>query len=158
MVKLETDKSITINQSRQISKIQLVKQSPSEYIAQRARGAYIATVSQPERAFGFSFAAQVSGKPTEEQVNFLNKQLTWQSEHPDRGLRYVPLDLATLRVVVFTDSSFANNADSSQIGFVVLFADKYNNANIIHWASIKCRRMTRSVLAAETICNVSRLR
>ena len=150
MVKLEVDESITINQSRQISKIQLVKQSPSEYIAQRARGAYIATVSQPERAFGFSFAAQVSGKPTEEQVNFLNKQLTWQSEHPDRGLRYVPLDLATLRVVVFTDSSFANNADlSSQIGFVVLFADKYNNANIIHWASIKCRRMTRSVLAAE---------
>jgi hypothetical protein len=43
-------------------------------MAQRAPGAYIATVSQPERAFGFSFAAQVSGKPIEEQIDFLNKQ------------------------------------------------------------------------------------
>ena len=38
---------------------------------------------------------------------------------------------------------------SSQIGFVIVLADKYNNANIIHWQSVKCRRVTRSVLASE---------
>jgi Reverse transcriptase (RNA-dependent DNA polymerase) len=149
LIELERNGSITITQSRQISKIEPV-QSPEGYIAQRARGAYIATVSQPERAFGYSFAAQVSGLPTAEQIEFLNKQLSWQLEHANRGLRFVPLDLPTLRVAVFTDSSFANNPDmSSQIGYIVVIVDKNDAANIVHWGSVKCRRVTRSVLAAE---------
>jgi hypothetical protein len=144
-----TDGSITVTQPRQIKRIELVK-NPEGYIAQRARGAYIATVSQPERAFGYSFAAQVTGTPTDDQVKFLNKQLTWQLDNPDRGLRFVPLDLASLRVAVFTDSSFANNSDmTSQIGYVAVIVDKNNQANIVHWASVKCRRVTRSVLASE---------
>jgi hypothetical protein len=148
-IRLEAAGSIVLTQSRQISKIELVK-TADDYIAQRARGAYIATVSQPERAFGYSFAAQVSGSPTADQIDFLNKQLAWQLDHPDRGLRFVPLDLSTLRVAVFTDSSFANNVDmSSQIGYIVVTVDKNSAANIVHWGSIKCRRVTRSVLAAE---------
>ncbi|RAL64335.1 hypothetical protein DID88_001811 [Monilinia fructigena] len=48
------------------------------------------------------------------------------------------------------DASFANNTDlSSQIGYVICLMDKHNNANIIHWTSIKCKRITRSVLASE---------
>jgi hypothetical protein len=51
---------------------------------------------------------------------------------------------------VFTDSFFANNYDfTSQIGFVIVLADKRNKANIIHWSLIKCKRVTRSVLASE---------
>lgn len=51
--------------------------------------------------------------------------------------------------MVFTDASFANNSDNtSQIGFVIVLADNDNNANIIHWSSIKCKRV-RSVLASE---------
>lgn len=66
------------------------------------------------------------------------------------GLRFVKLDLHTLRLIIFTDSSFANNADhSSQIGFVILLADAHNRCNIIQWSSVKCRRITRSVLASE---------
>ena len=155
VVSLELDGSLMFKQPRQVSKIQLVNTTTLEtttqnYIAQRARGAYIATVSQPESAFGFSVAAQISGTPSDDQVKFLNKQLTWQLDHPDRGLRFVPLDLATLQVAVFTDSSFANNSDlSSQIGFVILIVDNNKKANIIHWASVKCKRVTRSVLAAE---------
>lgn len=38
---------------------------------------------------------------------------------------------------------------SSQIGFIVILADKVSRANIIHWSSTKCKRITRSVLAAE---------
>lgn len=52
--------------------------------------------------------------------------------------------------MVFTDASFANNQDlSSQIGYVIALADDNNNANIIHWSSLKCKRVTRSVLASE---------
>jgi hypothetical protein len=51
---------------------------------------------------------------------------------------------------VFTDSSFANNYDFfSQIGFVIALADKHNKANIIYWSLIKCKRVTRLVLASE---------
>ncbi|EED20802.1 transposable element tc1 transposase, putative [Talaromyces stipitatus ATCC 10500] len=62
--------------------------SPQEqYVAQRALGAYIASVSQPEASFDLSF--------------------------------------------------------------VIVLADAANNANIVHWSSIKCKRVTRSVLASE---------
>ena len=121
-----------------------------QYIAQRARGVYIATVCQPEAAYDLSTAAQVTS-PTEQDEKKLNKRLKWQSDNASRGLRFVPLKTeASLRLIVFTDASFANNADlSSQIGYVIALADTENNANILHWSSTKCKRVTRSVLASE---------
>src|SRR5438045_1154864 len=48
------------------------------------------------------------------------------------------------------DSSFANNQDhSSQISYVITLADAHNNANIIHWQSVKCQCVMRSVLASK---------
>ncbi|KAM4060801.1 cwf18 domain containing protein [Hirsutella rhossiliensis] len=69
---------------------------------------------------------------TQEPVNTdfkaLNKRIEWQINNPDRGLCYIPIDLESAKIFVFTDGSFANNKDlSSQIGF----------------------RVTRSVLASE---------
>ena len=52
--------------------------------------------------------------------------------------------------MIFTDASFANNKDlSSQIGYVIAITDRNGSANIVHWSSIKCKRVTRSVLASE---------
>ncbi|KAI0991424.1 hypothetical protein K3495_g16763 [Podosphaera aphanis] len=66
------------------------------------------------------------------------------------SLKFVRLDLQTLEIIAFTDSSFANNRDfSSQIGYVIALVDGQKNANLIHWQSVKCRRVTRSVLASE---------
>jgi hypothetical protein len=45
-----------------------------QYVAQKARGAYIATVCQPEAAFDLSFAAQVVN-PKEKNAKQLNKRL-----------------------------------------------------------------------------------
>ena len=121
----------------------------TQYIAQRARGAYIASDSQPEASFDLSFAAQTTS-PNIENAKTLNKRLQWQIDNPLRGLKFVQLDQKSLQLLVFTDSSFANNPDlSSQIGFVIVIADAAGNANIIHWSSIKCKRVTRSVLASE---------
>ena len=122
-----------------------------QYIAQRARGAYIATLCQPEAAYDLSTAAQVTD-PTEDNTKQLNKRLDWQQENYSRGLRFVPLDTSngSLKLAIFTDASFANNTDyTSQIGYVVVLADKHNRANILHWSSTKCKRVTRSVLASE---------
>jgi len=88
--------------------------------------------------------------PKEEYAKQLNKRLQWQIDNPSRGLRFVRLDTSTLKLMIFMDSSFANNHDlSSQIGFVITLADKDNRANILHWLSIKCKRVTRSVLASK---------
>jgi hypothetical protein len=61
----------------------------------------------------------------------------------------VKLNKESLQLLVFTDASFANNKDlSSQIGYILVLADG-TNANILHWSSTKCKRVTRSVLASE---------
>ncbi len=53
-------------------------------------------------------------------------------------------------MIIFIDASFANNKDlSSQISFIITLTDRNNQANILHWSSIKCKRITRSVLTAE---------
>jgi hypothetical protein len=173
MVKLESD-GITLTQKGQCLKLSPIGKTNTQasgtlkdqYIAERARGAYIASVCQPEASFDLSFAAQVVN-PSEDDTKFLNKRLNWQLENAARGLKYVNLDLESLQLLVFTDASFANNRDlSSQIGYVIVLADKRNaiasdvptsnaanatvaNANILHWSSIKCKRVTRSVLASE---------
>ena len=107
------------------------------------------TVSQPEAVFNLSFAAQIVN-PKEEDTKQLNKRLQWQIDNPLHRLRFVQLDIKSLKLIVFTDSSFANNQDlSSQMGFVIVLADKNNRANILHWSLIKCKRVTHSVLASE---------
>jgi hypothetical protein len=48
------------------------------------------------------------------------------------------------------DTSFANNKDLSlQIRYVLVLADTLNKANIVYWSLIKCKRVTRSILASE---------
>jgi hypothetical protein len=165
-ISLREDNSIIFTQKRQYKTLRLVTTYTSDltstrgairkavtlkdqYIAQRARGAYIVTVSQPEAAFDLSFAAQVVNLK-EEHTKQLNKRLQWQIDNPLRGLRFIQLDLQSLKLIVFTDVSFANNQDlSSQIGFVITLSDKDNKANILHWSLIKCKRVIRSVLASE---------
>ncbi|KAI0995534.1 hypothetical protein K3495_g12645, partial [Podosphaera aphanis] len=132
-----------------------------EYRAQRARGAYIASVCQPEACFDLSSAAQHQN-PSQINIEALNKRLKWQLDHPERGLNFIPLNLDTAKIYVFVDGSFANNSDlSSQIGFVIILANETENngdagqchfeieGNIIHYSSTKCKRVTRSVLASE---------
>jgi hypothetical protein len=70
---------------------------------------------------------------------------------------YIALDLATTKLYVFVDGSFANNKDlSSQIGYELVLANETTQneqfeitGNLIHWSSTKCKRVTRSVLASE---------
>ncbi|KAM4065231.1 cwf18 domain containing protein [Hirsutella rhossiliensis] len=89
------------------------------YVEERARASYIASIAQPEASFDVSVAAQ---------------RLQWQMDHQLRGLTYKPIDLATAKLMVFTDGSFANNKDlSSQLGFVIALFEI--SGNIVHWSS-----------------------
>lgn len=143
---------IMITQQPQIQKIELVKEGDViAFISQRARGAYISTVCQPQAAFALSQAAQHMSQPTKTDYNRLNACLQWQQNNAEKGLTVVPLNEKDLKIVTFTDASFANNADmTSQIGFIIVLTNEATNrCNIIQWSSTKCKRVTRSVLAAE---------
>jgi hypothetical protein len=91
-----------------------------------------------------------NGVSWETDAKALNQRLKWQIDNSARGLKFVKLNKDTLKLIAFTDASFASNADlSSQIGYVIVLANASGKANIIHWSSTKCKRVTRSVLAAE---------
>ncbi|KAM4058244.1 hypothetical protein HRG_014584 [Hirsutella rhossiliensis] len=115
------------------------------YVEERARASYIASIAQPEASFDVSVAAQVQ-TPEDKDYAILNKRLQWQMDHQLRGLTYKPIDLATAKLMVFTDGSFANNKDlSSQLGFVITLVNETNHkekqfeisGNIVHWSSTK---------------------
>jgi hypothetical protein len=75
--------------------------------------------------------------------------LQWQIDNHFRDINYVKLDSTKLRLMIFTNSFFANNRDLfSQIDYVICLTNS-KHVNIVHWSSIKCKRVTRSVLAAE---------
>jgi hypothetical protein len=79
----------------------------------------------------------------------LNQRLQWQLNNFIRGLRYVSLNRNQLKLMIFTDAAFANTLDlHSQIDYVVCLIDDVH-INLIHWSSIKCKRVIKSVLAAE---------
>jgi len=93
--------------------------------------------------------AQVTD-PEPANIKLLNKCVQWQIDNLARGLTFILLNIDLLNLTIFTDASFVNNKDlSSQIRFVIVLTDKNQTANIIHWSSIKCKRVTRSVLASE---------
>ena len=159
---------VTLSQLAQCKKISPVDITASDikspYIAQRARGAYIASMTQPEASYALSAAAQVIN-PKKDDAATLNKVLQWQLTNQSRGISYIKLNVEDLRFVIFVDAAFANNHDcSSQLGYVIVLANEVNDkdtgiirlrGNIIHWSSTKCKRVTRSVLAAELYAMVS---
>jgi hypothetical protein len=156
----EADGSMRLRQKKQGEKLKLVSKDPTvsgqQYVEQRARGAYIASICQPEAMFDLSAAAQHKD-PGGDDIARLNKRLEWQMANLDRGLIYIPLDLHTAKLFIFVDGSFANNKDlTSQIGYEIFLANETTTedtftmtGNLVHWSSTKCKRVTRSVLASE---------
>lgn len=154
--------NLVLKQKGQGKKLQLIDPTAAtarqSFVEQRARGAYIASVCQPEACFDLSAAAQHQD-PSVDDIKALNKRIQWQMDNIERGLTFIPLDLATAKIFVFVDGSFANNEDlTSQLGFVIVLANESIDAdndrftikgNIVHFSSTKSKRITRSVLASE---------
>lgn len=153
---LNTNGSITMTQKGQASKLQIPKNF-QEYIEQRARGAYLATICQPEASFDLSVAAQQK-EPSDNSFKRLGTRIQWQMDNQDRGLNYIPFDLKKAKIFVFVDGSFANNEDlSSQLGYIITIGTEEQTdqnqvairSNIIAYSSTKSKRVTRSALASE---------
>ncbi len=163
-----SDKFLLLTQSKQFDQINLISLSFSvnltsfceeiikmitfkdQYIVQKARDVYIATISQFEAIFDLSFAAQTINLK-EEDAKRLNQRLQWQLNNLIRELRFVSLDvnLNQLKLMIFIDAAFANTLDlHSQIDYVICLTNDVH-INLIHWSSIKCKRVIKSALATK---------
>ena len=68
------------------------------------------------------------------------------------SLKFTKLDLATMKIVIYSDASYCNLPDgSSQGGHIIFLCDAYGVMVPITWSSTKIRRIARSVLAAECL-------
>lgn len=101
---------------------------------------YVSTNARPDITCAVNLLSQVTGaKATEEDFKVLDKVFK-KLKSFEMKLKYGH---------VFADSSFANNKElSSQLGSIILLVDKYENCSVIAWSSTKCKRITRSALAA----------
>jgi Reverse transcriptase (RNA-dependent DNA polymerase) len=121
-----------------------------EFRSARAQLAWIVH-TRPDVCVDVSMAAQVVEKGfCLKDVAMLNAAISRVVKTPDAGIRQQKLDISSLRLVAYSDSSFANNGDlTSQLGYMVCLVDKYKRCNIIHYSSYKSKRVTRSVLGGE---------
>ena len=125
---------------------------PKELVSVRAALQYIAGCTRPDLCSPTQLPSRAVSEQTLEVYKELNTIIDRARETSDVGLNFVPLDPNFLSMVLSTDASFAN-ADkcTSQIGFVTCLDDGENRANIIHYGSQRCRRVTRGVMAAELL-------
>lgn len=82
----------------------------------------------------------------------INEVVTHLHKTPRMNLSYTKIDLKSLFILTYTDSSFQNNHDySSQLGFMISLADKLKNCCIIHYSSYRSKRVARSSMAAASL-------
>jgi hypothetical protein len=145
-----SDGEFTLTQEE---KLVALKQSKvdDQLVSTRAAMQYIATCTRPDIAAACQLQASKVGKGASTQTyKDVNSLVDVCHRTAKDGLKFVRLNLETLRVVVFCDASFANAENfKSQLGFCVLLVDDEQRANIVHYGSKRCTRVTRSVMAAE---------
>jgi hypothetical protein len=127
----------------------------SEFCWLRARLAW-ATLSRP----GISCAVAQSGQVNEDlfkigfesHVKKLNRVVTHLKRTMNQALTFPKLELETLSLRMYSDASYANNADgSSQLGYIIFLCDASRACQPRFWSSKKSKRVTRSVLGSETM-------
>jgi hypothetical protein len=123
------------------------------------KAAWPARHCMPQALYGVSRIAQAVKAATTEHVKGMNKHLDFMKAEAqaDRAqLRYVKIDLATVRVITPFDASFAGeDGGKSQAGFLNLVTDDRTLsgealANVVEFGSNKISRVVRSTMAAES--------
>jgi len=127
-----------------------VPETPEELVSTRAQIQYIGSCTRPDLCAPVQLMASAVTNPEQRTFLEMKKIVDWCHETCNVPLKYVPLDYDTIRLALFTDASFANtDLLKSQLGFVLVLIDASNRANIIHYGSSCCKRVVRSVIAAE---------
>ena len=152
----EPDGSITISQSPYRKQLEFLDKSStfSDFRSMRMKLAWLSN-TRPDLLFEISQLAQITSYRFATSANACIKRLNSAVRYAldnDASLKFRRLERDSLRLVGFSDASYANNHDlTSQLGRIIMLSDKSNNSIPISFKSYKSRRVTRSVLSAEVI-------
>lgn len=127
-------------------------ESRADLISWGASIQYVSGSCRPDLTAACQLAATPVAAPSPKRatISLLNFLVQVCHDTCDDGLTFVPLDISSIRIVAHSDAAFANAEDlKSQLGFVILMVDDQDTANIVHFGSRRCTRVTRSVMAAE---------
>lgn len=154
VIRRHTGMKYSINQSEKLRGLSKAINEDT-FTRTRAKIQYIGSCTRPDVSSRSQLLSSTLTAHFPQRLKQLNKLIEWCHETCEFEMQYVPLQKDTLRLLLFTDASFAN-ADKlrSQIGFVLVLADDQLNGNIIHYGSVHCKRVTRSVMAAELLALV----
>eukprot|EP00171_Calliarthron_tuberculosum_P022145 IDg22145t1 len=144
------------NQKLYITKLEALPldASFSDFRSMRMRLAWLAN-TRPDCLFEISQLAQVTSERFHAEktatLRRLNKATKFAVDNYV-ALKIPKLDKHSLKVIGFSDASFANNYDlTTQLGHITFIADKNNSAVPIHFKSYKSKRVVRSAMAGEVI-------
>ena len=150
-----TESGYSMHMENRLQKLEKPK-TMKEANSRRARVQYISTMCRPDLCSPSNLLSADIAANDPNSVSSVSDLVDYCISTADMHLNFVKLDLKSARIVLFTDAAFANSSEyASQLGFVVLLVDKLGKANIVHYGSGKCHRVTRSVMAAELLSLVN---
>lgn len=119
------------------------------FVKKNAHVGHIAAFCRLQLSFRFADASHVL-IPQLGSYKALNKVLTTEKKIPSLGLKCFFMEASSVKIAAYADTSFAFNEDiTSQLQIFTNLMDKVNTANILHYFSVKVKRVTRSVIADE---------
>lgn len=123
--------------------------------SQRALSQYTGVNCRPSVCVGVKLITPRHETVSLEHYKIMNKTIDQMKETRLQELLFVSIDISTLRVVVLSETSFANASETGrEMGFVVLLSDQKRNANIGHYGSKRSPHISRSVMEAEVRARV----
>lgn len=111
----------------------------SSFASQCELETYIASITSPDLIFGFAVCLNI-----ENWLCRYHKETQWlrrdfQEGHRP-GLRFLPLNGESVRIMVTANARLASNIDmKSQLSFVIRLVDKHSQANIFQHSSFKTK-------------------
>ena len=113
---------------------------------------WLACISRPDIAFDVSLASSNVSVATVNDLVNINKLIRKVQRHSSHNILFSKLDLNSLCIKGFSDSSYNNLKDGgSQCGHILFLSDKNVILFPIEWKSNRMRRIVRSALAAESL-------
>ena len=86
----------------------------------------------------------------ERHIRSFNKLIRRIKDSKSMVLIYHKLYINSLHISVYSDASFASNEDnSSELGYIIILADRNDDVHVLSYCSKNSKRLIRSIMAGE---------